>query len=410
MNRYLAFIIIFFSISVLFIVKTIFLCDFVIDFPAKTYDSIPRRIEGVTALLAFFIYLGIMIYLFRREKKMDSDLKWRNSFSWYWFLVKPFLSRYKNVKFVVLFYSLMITCYIYSISIPITYSFIVYYNSEVTYLNNPLSFFHSQGIIISFIGMFFVVFTFLNTIIIKVKYDREIETFEELFYIIKEKLGDKKIWGKYSNIFYYIFDYTIATGHYSNPTLFCKYAEDLRKFLSHYRVDFKGLILNYDKNLEYYMRLIDDGRNRPEDELRNEAKRVLIEANDAFITYLNKTYWRAIEKPEEIQDKIRYQPYRTQSESLSHEFFKSKLRMDYLPATDDDCIRRGEALYGRSSIYQTEEIGITRFIITNIFVIQFIATKEKSKNVVTGYISEDLTAIERYKNTFCDYREMKHIH
>jgi hypothetical protein len=242
-----------------------------------------------------------------------------------------------------------------------------------------------------------------------VKYDREIETLEELFYIIKEKLDDKKIWGKYSKIFYYIFDYTIATGHYSNPSLYYKYAEDVRKFLEQYKVDFKGLILKYDKNLEYYKRLIDGGRNRPEDELRIEAKRVLIEANDAFITYLNKTYPRSADKPEEIKNKIMYQPYRTQSESISHGFFRTKLGIDCLPATDDYFIRNGEALHEGSSIYQTEEIGITRFIVTNIFVIQFIATKEKSKNVVTGYISEDLTTIERYKNTFCDYREMKHI-
>ena len=58
-----------------------------------------------------------------------------------------------------------------------------------------------------------------------------------------------------------------------------------------------------------------------------------------------------------------------------------------------------------SFIHYTNEIGLTRFIVSNLFVIQFVASNNKNGKVPAGYISEDITLIERYKNAFEEYME-----
>ena len=418
-----------FLFFIIFSLKSIFFFKdkYFLAFPCNMYNEVPRIIEGITAIFVIISYFGTMHYLFIREKRIDPQVKYLKSFSWCWFFLRPFLSRYKNVNYIVWLYSFMITSFAFSISIPFTYFFIVHYKSDADYANNPLIFFHSQGIFISFVGMFLVVSALLNTLILKAKYDREIETLEELFYILSERINKRndKEWSKFANIYYYIYDYTIATGHYSEPNRFYIYAQELRYFLERNKVDFKGIIYEYENNLEYYKKLIDNGQGGKTKEIDNEVINILFEANDVFITYLNKDYYgrfrdlEPIKKncsykkqdPIRIIDKIMYQSYRKGTALIRPGFFRSILRVDSLegPEKDEQVIKYSDSLFDGSSVYQTKEIGITRFIVTNLFVIQFIATREKSKNVVTGYISEDITTIERFKNTFCEYRKYNHI-
>lgn len=412
MRKYLNFLLLIAILFIFYSLKSTLFFDVILNFPDENYELLPRWIQGITAILSVVIYvIGVMILYFK-ERKIDPNLKLYQSYSWYWFFARPFLSRYKNVNFVVLLNSLMITCFLFSIAIPLTYFFISLCNPMTMdpVMNNPLSFLHNQGLIISFIAMFIVIYTFINTRILRSKYEREIETLEELFFILGEKLdpdNDKKYWGRFANIFYYVFDYTIATGHFSNPAGFQKYAVALRKFVERHKVDFKGLIYENQKNLNYYEKSLENRTDLPDDAARKaEAEKLLLEAHDFLISYFNKVYTTSSGSTEEIQEKIRYQPFRAKKEDTKNPFFKDKLRIEEIPdKSQDQSVLQQDEAYEQSSIYQVNEIGITRFILSNNFVIQFIATKKDNTNIATGYISEDINVIERFKTTFCDYRE-----
>ncbi len=61
-----------------------------------------------------------------------------------------------------------------------------------------------------------------------------------------------------------------------------------------------------------------------------------------------------------------------------------------------------------SFVYQIEDLGIVRFIVSNLFLIQFVAVKKDGNiRVPAGYYSEDLSMIERYKNAFEEFRDHK---
>ncbi|MDP2207548.1 MAG: hypothetical protein Q8K98_02075 [Bacteroidota bacterium] len=420
------------TLFILFIGAIIgFICPFL------CFDSIPLGIIALTSGLALVIYWFTVISLFRQDRSCGFNTEFFNGYHLYWFFKIPLIARYKNKKYIVMLYSIMMTCIIFSFSVLTTACIIgLKQIGEPSPQNNPLSFLHSQGAIVSFIVICITMYSFINTMIIRATYDREIESLEELLSIMKEKLNLKensKNWNMFDKLFYYVFDHTIATGHISNHDRFLDYAKELYSFLHYYhkKIVFMGLVYSGQKNIETYKSFAKDkieeriksetvGKVGDEKEktikkiIEDEATKKFLPAHDEFVYFLNHTDVRTVNhsmvgtENNEVF-KILYKPYRKENHKIIDPFFKEILHLNELPKPGDYEINDNE-LPEKSSIISTEELGLTRFIVTNLYVIQFIATKNNGmkngeKNVPTGYISEDITVIERYKRAFENYRE-----
>jgi hypothetical protein len=322
--------------------------------------------------------------------------------------------------------------------------------------DNPINFLYSQGAIVSFVVICLGFFTFTNTLILRSKHEREIETLDELLFLLQDRLSesnDKDDWARFSHKFFYVLDHTIACGHYSAPNEFKKYAECLRGFMKRYEVEFKGLVYTLEKNKNDAFKLMGGDalteaivqakqcltdaieQSKPKQEidslqanitvlqskitaLQTEIQTLLLKAHDVFLSYLNKTIYKDNGKPDRIMNKIRYCPFRTASIEFSDPFFETVLRTNTLNAppaagrgTDaDDPTLPTKDYEEMCAVLQTDEIGLTRIIVCNLFVIQFIATAQADKkNVPAGYISEDIMVIERYKRAYDTYRKTHYV-
>jgi hypothetical protein len=429
-------------------------------FPGNKFDGIPYTIELISILTLLIVYFFIFIILFIREYKIDSKIRIFNNPAWAWISPKKIRYRYSE-DYILFFYAIFITATLFSIAIPATWYFLDSSSNGCSDTNNnPLNLIHSEGIIISSVIIVFSVYTFLNTLILKNK-ELKIETLEQLFDYLNGKLSDSnKNWKNISSKFYYIFDFTAATGHYSDKKRFTEYAFYLRHFLIRENVTFKSIIYTKDKILEYFRDLIkkeddykskvkqlndkkdqidsdtnllaadkqvkineiDQKLNEINQKIESDINETIVTANDVFISYLNAI--NTVRKislfntpPDTIQksNKIKYRYYRTTGSYTPLpnndicNYFKGNVdNLNDLtnPSLDTDHCLTNNLNHSKDRddnfVIFSNEIGLTRFIVTNLFVVQFIADYKKGEkiNKPAGYVSEDLSMIERYKNAF----------
>lgn len=413
------------------------LMNLIPSYPDRDFKKLPTFLEIGSFALAVLIYISGFLYAhFLVEKRIDNSSNLLKNFSLIWIRPKVLTKRYGNLNIIPLFSALFWTGVLFSIAIPFT-SFIVFFfkdSTDASYLSQPLNFIHSEGILITFFVVVITIYTFLNTIIIKAIRDKEIESLEELYIILKTKLNPQKnenLWENISHKFFYLLDFTPATGHYSKPELFVNnFLFSLKRFLVNpNQIEFKALVYKKPKNVTYYKKLIaelpefkgkDLTRTPDKDVYEKTVEENIIIANDVFIEFLNKDERRdghtyGIDK----DYKIHYMPYRNAETQIPKTNIVGKeiariigetLYNPNVPKTDTEgnninyCHTTQTIPNCKSFLLHTEEIGLTRFIVTNLFVIQFIAFKKKdSTNVPAGYITEDVTIIERYKKAFEQY-------
>jgi len=160
-------------------------------------------------------------------------------------------------------------------------------------------------------------------------------------------------------------------------------------------------------------RLTKEWKQRAREKNVAKAGKILREKFEAVDAYLNNRI-----KQDDGQDDgirggpIKYRPYRSATITFSDLFFEGVLCKTSLNApaatrgVNDDPTLLANDFEEMRAILQTEEIGLTRFIVCNLFVIQFIATaRDDKKNVPSGYISEDLLVIQRFKRAYENYRK-----
>jgi len=303
---------------------------------------------------------------------------------------------------------LFATSIIYFFGISLTLYFIQ--NSEIVFVteNNDITFFFNEGIIVTTIVIVFTFWIFANTTITA---NRQIpfESLDDLIYYLSSTVDDgasKLNWNRFnSNVFYYAFDYTIAIGHISDKQNFQKYLVFLYNLFHNYPVKFQAITYSKEKLLEKFenlYKILDE----------NDRKIYCIEANDETIFYLNnfKEKKAGHKKSTSVFKNIFYKCFRDGELEFSNPFIKEEME-DFVynnklcePNKDKDNKDPVDKI-NSSFIHYTNEIGLTRFIVSNLFVIQFVASNNKNGKVPAGYISEDITLIERYKNAFEEYME-----
>ena len=325
---------------------------------------------------------------------------------------------------------------------------------------NESNFLHNEGIIIVFFLSFLAVYTWLNTEIIKHRGFRSIETLDELLDTLTNglvgSLGGRQNrryshWFKHSSVFYYVFDHTIAIGHLSsiNPEKFNSYAKALYEFLRQpIEISFKGIVSDCNSLYEHYKHLISNNpesfEGMPENadvdskdnEDANTAKILskILEGHDFFIDYLNNNETISIqeedlkihchghyhEKKEEcdriLDDNSQRNVYPAENSILVRDLFNNvvfhgasepKEHIDGIKnslkkSANDSPEKVSWEDSAKRQIICFEELGLTRFVVCNNFVLLFIAAKSEhfKRNVPAGFYSEDLVLIERFKTAF----------
>jgi len=240
-----------------------------------------------------------------------------------------------------------------------------------------------------------------------------------------------------NQFFYYILDYTAASGHFSAPNEFPQYAEALRLLLQQRPVDFRAI--TYEKAdtplVTHYKDLM--RRKAPamtEPDLLNLVDKWLCNGNDAFVHYLNRgvdehsaRLWQqlcklmgveqgdgSVDQTASPKTKVYYQPYRKAPITLDGDAYPLANEIASLgspqPDEDEYVLRPGRpGTYGAGTgmVVQHCEIGLTRFIVCNSFVISFVASRSTGRgaaeDVPAGYFSEDVVLIRRFRQAFEAY-------
>jgi hypothetical protein len=338
-----------------------------------------------------------------------------------------FFRRYKSYPLVSFLYSLTLTSILFSSGLALTVFIVkgIINLQDITDLkHNPLTFLNGEGIIVTYFVIIITIYTFINTKIIKDNFEKEIKTLPELLELILAKIrisnDNVKIWSQYPSKFYYIYDYSIATGHHSEPEKFISYAEALSEFLSSFKIVFQGIVKKYgtsdtEKNRNFYKVLYSLSEN--------EALNKSFEANDEFIDYLNKVisdnshrtgandkgiYYERKEIDELIDNESIDENEKKKVRSIFKKRNTSNLAISHRKTKEEfkSYIENDESKF-ESFVYQVEGLGIVRFIVSNLFLIQFVAAKKDgNQRIPAGYYSEDLSMIERYKNAFEEFRDL----
>lgn len=392
-----------------------------IGFIAGAYAYYCFHSEGLIPFLIVKVCcLGILIInssniyrLYHREGELLSGHSKTKKFrydchSHVWCVPNIFFSRYKNIKYLTFLYSLFCSFIVYCLGVVLT-TFFIHLHSGGNIVSGDYTFMSlifGEGAIISFTALVFTIYTLINTKIIKSQQETEIETVEKLFEIIYDKLSiinkkTEKFWELCNEKFIYIYDYTTALGQTSDEIKFAKYRDTICEFITKYDVKYCALINNKEKNTKFYKNKtqfigMDD----------NKILQHLVKEQDFYISYINS----------KLNDKnkclIYYQPYDPGHIIDAHvdAFYSSRIS-----CREDDTYKQYEIFdktifiaqnKDASSVLFVDDLGLTRFLVTNLFVIQFVLGKgNNNKPAPAGFISEDITLIERFKNAFEEYRE-----
>jgi hypothetical protein len=378
--------------------------------------QIPAFIVTLCCSGIFVIDIINVLVLYNRESKLivtstndDETQKFRkncNSFRWY--MPYTFFSRYKNIKYLTFLYALFCSFVVYCAGIIAT-TLIIHLHShgkiqEGQYAFTNLIF--GEGAIISFVVFVLSVYTLINTKVIKTQKEIEIETVEDLFDVFREKLNVnnkeyEKKWSLCSDIFIYIYDYSTALFHTSDLNKFKQYRDLIIDFMKKYNVKYHALINNYERNFKYY---------KTKKEFKNKGdeliKQHLVAEQDFFLSYINK-YLNDIEGKQLIS----FQPYDPEHNinQNTSALYRNKLDRENEVLKNHEIPDKNLFIANsrnESSVLFLEDLGLTRFFVTNLFVIQFVLGKPDNKNPApAGFMSEDITLIERYKNAFEEYRK-----
>lgn len=360
--------------------------------------------------LASALWFTIANIAWRRlELEITPGIKFRHSEALYWWRLKNFAIRFSEIRFATGALAFMITAYLFSIGIECTAVLVGYISSWNCSGNADLKFnivnlIHNEGIAITSVIGWLTAYTYLNTIVLRLQRETEVESLEEVFLRISKKIQELEERKKSGlpdpiGLFYYVFDYTIATGHYSAPDEFQRYAITLRRFLHSHTVDFRGIVYEYEKAREYYASLCQDRENiGPNYEWTLDPDYCVCDGNDLFFRYLNEY---DAPSTEYVKTPLFYKAQMPEDMQIKRAFFTS------VPSEKGgfnwevpDLVENPD----KSMIFRCKEIGLTRFIVTNSFVISFVASKDDGQgNAPTGYYSEDIITIKRHKAAFLSY-------
>lgn len=363
---------------------------------------------GIILTLALWFSIAAIAW-WRLELEITPGVKFRHSEALYWWRLRNFAIRFSEIRFATCALALMITAYLFSIGIEFTAVLVGYISSWNCIDNNDLKFnivnlIHNEGIAITFVIGWLTAYTFLNTTVLRSQRETEVESLEEVFLRITKKfqeLEERKKFGLPDPIglFYYVFDYTIATGHYSAPEEFERYAKSLRHFLHTHNVDFRGLVYEYEKAKDYYEALSQDCEDMGANHTwKSDPEYCVYDGNDLFFRYLNEYN---TPDTQYVKTSLFYKAQMPEDKQILRDFYKSipkntgKFEWNVSDLLDNPV---------KSMVLTCKEIGLTRFIVTNSFVISFIASKANGQgNAPAGYYSEDIITIKRYKTAFLNY-------
>lgn len=256
------------------------------------------------------------------------------------------------------------------------------------------NFIFNLGLPFGLIITLLTVITYLNTEIIKKKGETELYTLSEIYEVLINKMNftanlvDRCNDGKENDKkehFYYVIDHSLSLGHISKPN-----EEDF---------------INFNDSLSRYY----CGNN-------TTIKAILL--NDE---YLEKNYFVTYKMPEKLDDQVKgstitldkLQTYEYKV-ALNHKGQKTvKVDRDkygFKPMTNDDYKSYSEMslsdfeLDKISRVLEVTEIGVTRMIITDSFVLSFMSYEIPSKNgklnKPIAYYSEEILTIEKSKAAF----------
>jgi hypothetical protein len=277
--------------------------------------------------------------------------------------------------------------------------------------SNDFLFVFNEGIIVVFIFAFFTVWTFLTASIHKLQSGREIIRLNDLHELISMELKSTR-WEKVSEKFIYIIDYSAATGHRSSRRSFFNYINTLHNFLQKYNSKFAAIVLKKKDLFDNYMREFYKEIQQDYKTIKDNCKWIY-DANDSFFHLLNLP-----KQNTENPFKVYYFPFRESKHQTKRDVFKRndshtlenpKSVIEYGQNMIDVYKNKINQIKTDNNFEQipinivlyTESLGLTRLIVTNRFVVQFLAVQERNRrNEPIGFISHDIVMIERYKRAF----------
>lgn len=267
-------------------------------------------------------------------------------------------------------------------------------------------FLYNGGIIVVFVFSVFAIWTFLITNSIRLMNGREIKTLDEIHNTLARELKEDNFRHQRGK-FIYIYDYSPATGHKSGQDSFTTYKEDMKDlfFKKADELNFKVIMLERDTLKNSYMKDFSI--------TSDVAGADILTAHDVFLHNLNqfaiaKGNFKILFKPfilADINDESRI--YKSDSERKvasdeltdMNDLYKERIR-DLKAIISEPIFRKH--LKNENLVLYTRELGLTRYIISNNFVIQFLAyhTDGNGHNAPIGYLFTDLLAIGRYKSAY----------
>lgn len=403
------------------------------------YISLPNNLAIIFAVIQYFIWFFYGYYLYsHHEYRFAGNGGFSKSVGLWWIDHKTFINRYSHAKLAPFWYSAFLTSAIYSIGISLTLAALEILRTmnfkSLTDGINVVTYIHTPGTIVTYIIAIMGINSLVNTEIIKRKMYRPIEQVTELldtltYEVRSEGYTDdgKPIYPrlkKYGDLFFYIFDHTIATGHISVPERkrFTQYVNALGNYLANNDVKFRGIV--YDRKIldGLYTKLLKRMTDNPDSVSDSDILNRIIDSHDAMICKLNRIirdkngtdndkfvkYVKQWENVDELDAKLTCtwlydgeitNHIKTSIDSEKKEFTESQ---NIISNVRD--IQAASEKKAGGVIVPVLELGLTRFIVSNTFLIQFIATKSDHKgNLPAGFYTEDIILIERYKSAFEDY-------
>lgn len=253
------------------------------------------------------------------------------------------------------------------------------------------------ALIISLLSMI----TYLNTEVIKKKNEVELYSLNEIYEVLIDKLirltpvferCRKGAQNEKNQRFYYVIDHSLSLGHKSagiDSTQFKIFNTILRRFYCGDHTTIKAITLNEDALLDNYKAIFySEGTRNSDPDLANDV-------NDSKYTYDQLINYFAMIPAERREDcKLNVESdYKFDKEMDSSEIKRyAKISVEDFESDKS------------SRILKVSEIGVTRMIITNSFVLTFIsyetATKSGKKNRPIAYLTEEYLAIEKSKAAF----------
>lgn len=386
-------------------------------------DWIPQHVFWSSSLLAFVSYIATTGYIWYKESRTNKGSIKRKPV--FWFKPELLFYRYAHNNLITAGLALFIVSALFSFTIPATLLILEnagYWN----YRGNgntstfPESVLYDEGIIFVFFVSLIAIWTFLNTDILKARIEKPISDLGDLFnaingilkQVLDEIVKNKGRTGHACPIsFIYILDHSIATAHYSieiektrKKELYQEYRQLLRDLRKECDIMVRAVVYNKNILREEYIR--DFGN----DDIKNANLKNwdiwLVDSRDVIVDkFLNVG----------AEDKITYNPMRENDETI-YDIHNNEIEIIWSRTHNEEI-----NLYNnvkneltnldpgkKSIILDTDEIGPFRFIVTDLFAVQFGARVKKDgfgRNVPIGYFTQDLNMIEKYKNIFEYYFE-----